>query len=208
MLVDVLDALDVGRVDVVGVDTGGALAQLMMANHRDRVERVVLTACDAFEAFPPRRVWPLFTAFRAPGAVWLVAQLARLQLVRRLVTMRPVVHTRVDDSIVRRWVAPLLDADVRRDLAKVLASMSGRHTLAAAEANTDFPRPVLIAWGDDARIFPSSLGERLAESLPDARLVTLPDCAAFAALDQPQALADLIVKHVGDPTGRRSVRTP
>lgn len=74
----------------------------------------------------------------------------------------------------------------------VLRGMSGAVTLAAAEANRDFPRPVLIAWGEDDRLFPRRLGERLAADLPHARLVDLPDCAAFAALDQPERLAELI----------------
>lgn len=62
LLVEVLDALHVPQAHVVGVDTGGALAQLLMANHRDRVGAVVLTACDAYEDFPPRS--PLGLLFR------------------------------------------------------------------------------------------------------------------------------------------------
>jgi pimeloyl-ACP methyl ester carboxylesterase len=74
--------------------------------------------------------------------------------------------------------------------------MHPRHTLAAAEANRDFPRPVLIAWGDDDRLFRRRLAERLAADLPQARLVTIADCAAFAAVDQPQHLATLIHQHL------------
>jgi pimeloyl-ACP methyl ester carboxylesterase len=64
--------------------------------------------------------------------------------------------------------------------------------VAAAAANLDFPNPVLVAWGDDSRLFPRRLGQRPASELLHARLVTINDCAAFAALDQPQQLADLI----------------
>ena len=74
--------------------------------------------------------------------------------------------------------------------------MHPRYTLAAAEKNRTFPRPVLVAWGEDARVFPKRLGDQLAADIPDARLVILPDCAAFAALDQPELLADLIDLHV------------
>jgi pimeloyl-ACP methyl ester carboxylesterase len=54
LLAEVLDALDLRQVHVVGVDTGGALTQLLMAHHRERVGAVVLTGCDAYEHFPPR----------------------------------------------------------------------------------------------------------------------------------------------------------
>jgi pimeloyl-ACP methyl ester carboxylesterase len=98
--------------------------------------------------------------------------------------------------VARRWTAPLRRAGVRRDLLAVLKGVDARHTLAAAAANRDFPRPVLVAWGDDDRAFPRSLGERLAADIPGARLVTLPDCGAFAAIDRPELLADLVDAHL------------
>ena len=198
LLVEVLDAAGVARAAVVGVDTGGALTQLLMAEHRERVGRVVLTACDAYEAFPPRSFGFLLPPLRTAAGTWLLAQLARTRPARKLGLARPVVHRPVPDEVARRWTSSLRDPAVRRDLRAVLHGMHPRVTLAAAEANRDFPRPVLIAWGDDDRLFPRRLGERLAADLPDARLVTLADCAAFAALDQPERLADLITIHLAD----------
>ncbi|HEX4252574.1 MAG TPA: alpha/beta hydrolase [Pseudonocardia sp.] len=192
LLVEVLDALGLDRVAVVGVDTGGALTQLLMAYHRERVGRVVLTACDAYESFPPASFRFLVAPLRTPAGGWLFAQAARWRPVRRLGVVRPVTHAGVPDELVARWSTPLRDPSIRRDLRAVVRGMSGAVTVAAAEANRDFPEPVLIAWGEDDRLFPRRLGERLAADLPDATLVDLPDCAAFAALDQPERLAELI----------------
>jgi pimeloyl-ACP methyl ester carboxylesterase len=196
LLVEVLDALGVKQAHVLGVDTGGALTQILMARHRDRVGSVVLTACDAYESFPPRTFGPLFAPLRWPGALRLVGWAARAAAVRRLVNLRPLTHRGVDDAMARRWTGPLRQAGVRRDLSAVLKGMDARHTLAAAAANRDFPRPVLVAWGDDDRAFPRSLGERLAADIPGARMVTLPDCGAFAAIDCPDLLADLVDAHL------------
>ena len=204
LLVEVLDALGVERVDLVGVDTGGALSQLLMAHHRERVGRVILTACDAYDAFPPRIFRVLMMPMRAPGGLWMSAQLSRLRWVRSLTTPRPVTHSVVDDALVKRWATPMLTKGIRHDLRKVLRGMHSRYTLAAAEANRNFPNPVLIAWGDDDRLFPRRLAERLAIDLPQATLTTLTDCAAFAALDQPAELARLIHHHVSvSPTAQR-----
>lgn len=197
LLVEVLDALAIPRVAVVGVDSGGALAQLLMAHHRDRIGAVVLTACDAYEDYPPRSALgralrPLFW----PGGLVLTAMATRLALVRSLLVMRPITHRGVADEVLVRWTRSLRDPLVRRDVQEVYDGMHPRHTLAAAAANRDFPHPVLIAWGDDDRLFKRHLAERLARDLPDARLVTLVDCAALAALDQPEALAELIDGHV------------
>ena len=116
---------------------------------------------------------------------------------RRLLLLPPITHRGADDATLVRWTSPLRDARVRRDVRKAFWAMDPQHTLAAAEANRDFPRPVLIAWGDDDRLFPKSLGERLVEDLLDARLVVLPDCAAFASLDQPDLLAAHVHEHLG-----------
>ena len=197
LLVEVLDALGVEQAHVVGVDTGGALAQLLMASHRDRVGVVVLTACDAYEHFPPRTL--LGWAFRPllwPGVTGVASVLLRAAPCRRLLVLRPITHRGVDDATLVRWTTPLRRRAVRRDLRAAWRGMHARHTLAAAEANRDFPRPVLVAWGDDDRLFPRHLAERLVRDLPHAELRTLPDCAAFAALDQPQLLADLVDGHL------------
>lgn len=203
LMVEVLDALGVARVDVVGVDTGGAVAQLMMAYHRDRVGAVVLTACDAYEEFPPGLLGRLLPIARLRGVPAAISLATRLRPARRLIVSRPVTHRGVDDATLIRWTRPLRDRRIRRDLHAVLADMDGAHTTAAAQANRDFPGRVLIAWGDDDRIFPRRLAERLHRDLPHSRLVTLQDCAAFAAVDQPRRLAELVDEHlrveVGDP---------
>jgi pimeloyl-ACP methyl ester carboxylesterase len=48
-----LDGLDLNDVTLVGNDTGGALAQLVACDGADRVRRIVLVSCDAFDNFPP-----------------------------------------------------------------------------------------------------------------------------------------------------------
>lgn len=197
LIVEVLHALGLERVTAVGVDTGGALAQLLMARHRDRVGAVILTACDAYEEFPPRSLvgW-MFRPLFLPGALRALASGARLASVRRMLIQPAVTRRGVDDETLLRWTRPLRDPAVRRDTSAVLRGIDSRHTLAAAEANRDYPHPVLIAWGDDDRLFRRRLAERLARDLPHARLVTLADCAAFAAIDQPEKLAALIDEHL------------
>ena len=194
LVAEVLDALEVPTADVVGVDTGGAITQILMAHHRTHVGRVVLTACDAYDAFPPPMLAPLLP--RRKAALRAVATLARLRVVRRLALPRTVTHAGVDDAVATAGRSPRATRACAGTCTSCWPTCAPDVTLAAAEANRDFPRPVLVAWGDDARLFPRRLGERLAAELPDARLVTIPDCAAFAALDQPERLAALVDEHL------------
>ena len=56
---DLLAALDVEDVTLVGNDTGGAISQLVALDHGERVGRLVLTNCDCFEVFPPKEFVPM-----------------------------------------------------------------------------------------------------------------------------------------------------
>ena len=54
LVADFLAALELENVTLVGNDTGGALSQIVVTEHPERIARLVLTPCDAFEVFPPR----------------------------------------------------------------------------------------------------------------------------------------------------------
>jgi pimeloyl-ACP methyl ester carboxylesterase len=51
--IELLERLDLHDVTLVGKDTGGALAQLLVCDGAGRVSQIVLTSCDAFSNLPP-----------------------------------------------------------------------------------------------------------------------------------------------------------
>jgi pimeloyl-ACP methyl ester carboxylesterase len=193
LIAEFMERLELEDVTLVGNDTGGALCQLVVAYHPERLGRLVLTSCDAFENFPPPAVRPLLTALKLPGALVTTSVLGRLRAVRRAafkampLTMQP-----IPDEQVKSWVAPLADKRIRADLATVVRGIDPTVTIAAAERLRDFDRPALIAWGAEDRFFPFSDAERLAATLPNARLERVPGARAFVQLDAPERLAEMI----------------
>lgn len=193
LVAELLERLDLDDVTLVGNDTGGALCQLVAADHPERLGRLVLTTCDAFENFPPPAVRPLLTALKLPGALAATSVLGRVRAVRGAafkampLTMQP-----IPDEQVKSWVAPLADKRIRADLAKVVRGIDSAVTIAAAERLRDFDRPSLIAWGAEDRFFPFSDAERLAATLPNAVLERIPNARAFVQLDAPERLAEMI----------------
>lgn len=191
---DFLAALDLVNVTLVGNDTGGAICQIVATEYPDRLARLVLTPCDAFENFPPRMFRPLQVAARVPGGLTAGLQPLRSSRLRRLpnafgwLTKRP-----VDDTVMDGWVRPCLtDRAVRRDLTKVLRGISPRFTLAAAQMLPQFDRPTLLAWAPEDRFFPMEHARRLGQLIPDSRLETIEDSYTFVPEDQPAKLATLI----------------
>jgi pimeloyl-ACP methyl ester carboxylesterase len=78
-----LEALDLSNATIVANDTGGAITQILMTEHSDRVGRVVLTSCDALERFLPPIFASLPTVARVPGSMWIVAHALRLRAFQR-----------------------------------------------------------------------------------------------------------------------------
>lgn len=193
MIGEFLDTLDLREVTIVANDTGGALVQLLMAQRPERIARVVLTPSDCFECFFPPLFQPLTKLARVPGALWLLVQAARLRAVQRSplafgwVTKRP-----VDKEIVASYIKPSRRLDIRDDLRRLLLTVHNRYTLAAAEKLGEFDRPVLLAWAEEDKLFPISLAERLAATLPNASLTAVADSYTFIPEDQPAKLAELI----------------
>jgi pimeloyl-ACP methyl ester carboxylesterase len=204
LIADFIEALGLERVTLVGNDTGGALCQLVVTRHPERIARLVLTSCDAYEHFPPKAIKPFVSvAARVPGFLLALMQGTRLRVVRNsplafgLLVKRP-----IPPEVTGEWVLPVMsDRGVRRDCLKVLKGISSRYTEEAAERLRGFDRPALIAWAAEDRIFPRSLAERLARDLPDARLEWVDDSRTFVPEDQPKRLAELIAGFVREPTG-------
>jgi pimeloyl-ACP methyl ester carboxylesterase len=200
LIADFLDALGLERVTLVGNDTGGALCQLVAVHHPQRIARLVLTPCDAFENFPPPAFRPLAAIARIPGAVFVILQSLRLRAARRLPLSYGWLMKRFDDSLAQSWLLPAQsNATIRHQVSSILTGMSSRYTLEAAERFGEFEKPVLIAWAPEDRFFKLRFAERLAAAFPDARLERIEDSYTFVSIDQPARTAELIGSFAREP---------
>jgi pimeloyl-ACP methyl ester carboxylesterase len=194
MISELIERLELRDVTLVGNDTGGALCQILCANHPELIARLVLTNCDTFENFPPLPFRPVYAlGGRIPGLVAGVDQALRRRFLRRAslalvpVTMRP-----LPDELLADWFAALRDPRIRADLKVVLRGISPEHTLAAAKRLATYDRPTLVAWGTRDRLFRVRDARRLADTLPNARLELIEDARTYVQIDQPAKLAELI----------------
>jgi pimeloyl-ACP methyl ester carboxylesterase len=200
LLGEFLDALDLREVTLVGTDTGGALVQLLLAEGASRVSRVVLTACDSFDNFLPPSIRALQWVARAPAVFGVAMQAMRARPVRWAVG-RTLAKQGIPNEVTAEWARPLVsDRGVRRDLARFLAAIDSRETLAAAERLREFDKPVLLLWPRRAPFFPFAHAQRWVRLLPDARLVEVADSYTFVSEDQPELFADQLLRFAAAPS--------
>ncbi|GGF46894.1 oxidoreductase [Marmoricola endophyticus] len=201
ILADFLDALDLHEVTLVMSDWGGP-AFVVAQDRAERVARMVMVSCEAFDNFPPPPARPAALLCRAPGGTWLLTQLMRTSLLRHgRHGYGSMSHARVPDEVMDAWFEPARrDPLVRRDLRAFATGTPRRSTLLQWSARlADFDRPALVVWAADDTMMPLAHGRRLAELLPQGRYVEVADSRTLVTEDQPEVLARLIRDFVGGP---------
>jgi pimeloyl-ACP methyl ester carboxylesterase len=201
LIAEFLEALELTDAVVVGNDTGGAICQVLVTERPERVGKLVLTNCDAFENFPPPAFKPMIAAAKTPGGLKALMAPMRSRAVRKTpMAFGALSHGDIPNEVTDAWVGPMLDnASIRRDAGKTIRGMSPDVTLAAAERFPTFTKPVLVAWGADDKFFPLDTGRRLATMFPEGRFEEIRGARTFVSEDQPERLGALIADFVREP---------
>ncbi|MFB7085404.1 alpha/beta fold hydrolase [Streptomyces sp. NPDC056296] len=199
LIAEFLDRLDLTDVTLVENDCGRA--QTVAARHPERLARLALVACEAFDNYPPGLAGKMIgVACRVPGGVSLLVRTLGLKPLRRLpvgigaLTKRP-----VPDAVVEGWLRPLrTDPAIRRDFRHYNTHVSRDELLEAAQGLRRFDRPALVVWALEDLMMPRAHGRRLAELLPQGRLVEVEDARTLIAEDQPELLASLLREFIAE----------
>ena len=192
-IANLLDHLDVNDVIMVGNDTGGAMTQIVAANHGERVKTLVLVDCDMYDQWPP----VMFNYFKilpfVPGGMWQLGQTLRLKFIWKLpIAFGWLAHNIRKDTIARWGAGIRANKKTRRDLRNLIRSLDTKYLNDAAEVLKTAGKRVVLVWGADDRLFHLKNAERMAAEVPDSKLIVLDDCKALPPWDQPVRLAEII----------------
>lgn len=200
LLADFMDALDLRDVTLVLSDWGGPL--FLTAEGRDeRVGRLVVTPCEAFDNFPPG----LPGRAAALGAATDVGMRAGLHLLRWGPARRTpmmlgwMVKRDVPADVVRAWTAPgLTDRRIRSDFtAYARGGWSKKHSVAATQALSRFHGRATVVWTPENKVMPIAHGQGLARLL-GTTVVKVGDAYVLLSEDQPIFLAQCILQATGE----------
>jgi pimeloyl-ACP methyl ester carboxylesterase len=170
MLKEFLDALNIDRVDLVGNDSGGGIAQIFAALYPERVRSLTLTDCDTHDNWPPKAFKP-FLAMAAGGGLrgTLDAMLSHKSIYRSPQALGPAYEhpERLSDDSIEKYLRPLVRTEQRtRDLQRFLAAFDNKHTLAIEDRLKALKAPTLIVWGTDDVYFDVKWSHWLADTIP------------------------------------------
>ncbi|HET9591979.1 MAG TPA: alpha/beta hydrolase [Solirubrobacterales bacterium] len=197
LIAEFIERLELEDVTIVGNDSGGAISQILAANHPDRVARLALTNCDTHENFPPGIFKAMPPLAKLPGGMQVLSAPFRVPAVARQ-AFAPFARIKIPPDLIASWMRPATqDSGVMRDTKKVTAGMNKRHTLAAAKKLQSSDIPLRLLWAPGDKFFPIKYAERLAGEVPNSEIVEIQDAKTFVPLDQPQRVADELAGFVG-----------
>ena len=200
MIAEVLDATGIDQVDLVGNDSGGAIAQIFAANYPGRLNSLILTNADVHDGWPPPQVLPLMEHARN-GTLAGIFQplLERPDLAReRYGRGEPVPLFRsyadpsvLTDEVIRLYLQPLLSSKHRIEaFQRYWLGFDNKHTVAIYPALKTLQVPTLIVWGLKDFFFDKKWAYWLKDTIPGAkRVVEVEDARLFFPEDRPDTLA-------------------
>jgi len=173
MLKEVLDALNIDQVDLVGNDSGGGIAQILAALNPERVRTLTLTNCDTHDNWPPEAFEPFVDMVKAGGLRdTLDAMLADKAIFRSPGALGPAYEQpeSVTDEDIETYLRPLVRSEQRtRDLQRFVMAFDNKHTRVIEPQLHQLQAPTLIVWRTDDVYFPVTWAHWLADTIPVAK---------------------------------------
>lgn len=197
MLAALLDGLSIPDVDVVANDSGGAVAQLLVTRHPERVRTLLLTNCDVERECPPPAVLPVIDMARAGTYVdaWLAPWLADKALARSEAGLGGMTYSHPSqptDEAIEYYFAPLVRSPRAKAWVHAYTLGLEKNALAGIEPALKHCRvPTRIVWGTGDTIFSPSSADYLDRTLGNSRGVRRVEGAKlFFPEEYPDLLAE------------------
>jgi pimeloyl-ACP methyl ester carboxylesterase len=153
MTAELVERLGLDEVTLVQNDHAAALA--LAGDNPRRIARLVVSACEAFENYPPGLPGKnLRLAAAVPGGLFAAMQAMRVPAVRHSplgfgwLAKRP-----LPDELLNRWLRPpQTNPGVRRDLTRYARNARRSQMLEVCDRLRSFDRPVLVIWAPEDRV--------------------------------------------------------
>jgi pimeloyl-ACP methyl ester carboxylesterase len=198
MITDLCEGLGLDKVDLVGIDTGGAIAQLVAVRHPELLRSLALTNCDTEGNFPPPGLAPVVEMARQGAVVPILLPLAADPATARA-SMLAGSYERPDQVPDDAWLEYLTptagDADRARYLEKILAAMDPAEMKGVNDLLRGVEVPTLVVWSKQEDTFGIESARQLRDLIPGAGGVTEVEGKLFYPEERPDELVEALRRH-------------
>lgn len=195
LVIALMDHFGVQQAILVGNSAGGTVAMLTALAYPQRVQALVLVDPAVYAGGGmPRWLRPLFSTpqLHRLGPLFVRSIQNRGPELIELAWHDP---SRLTPETLELYKKPLRVDNWDRALWEF--TLASRES-GLAERLTEFTLPILVITGDDDRIVPTAESIRLANELPDARLVVIPEAGHVPHEEKPEAFVQAFVDFVSE----------
>ena len=188
-MVALLDALQLESVNVVGHDTGGAVALILAIEHRERVNRLVICNSVCYDRFDddmldfghplrwkPRPLADLVKALEESLALGLSNQ------------------SRLTPEFRQGIIAPWASEEGKLSLLRNASALNANQTMALVDRHGDIGAPTMVLWGMEDPWQLSADGQRLASEIPGAIFKPIERASHWIPQDAPEAFTGALLE--------------
>lgn len=184
--ISVLDHLDIERAIWVGNSMGGWLSWRAGIEHSDRVSGLVLISASGAPLDEPRELYLAAKIMQTELGRWLAPRFTPRSIARSSAE-----HSYYDDALV---------TDELVDRYWELARFPGNRVATVDRARvdrepeywdrvSDIDVPVLVLWGDQDTVTPTSMATKYKEQIPNTEVIIYPNVAHIAMEEVPDKVA-------------------
>jgi pimeloyl-ACP methyl ester carboxylesterase len=191
-----------GNLTLVGHSVGGGVALLsavmLMEEDPGRIRGLVLIASTGY----PQAISPYLRVLGRPVLGPIALRVLPKRVVVR-VAMRRAYHfpDRVSEELVEAYARPLLRANGRYALSRSAAQLVPPGITTLSSRYGEVGNPCLLLWGSHDPVVPLWVGQKLAGTLPNARLEILPECGHMPQEEEPEAALGKVRDFLGGLPG-------
>lgn len=181
----VLDDLGLERAVWAGLSIGGMVALRAALTKPDRVGGLILLNTDGepVNTLAKIRFTALGSIVRLLGMRSVIGQV-ELQ-------MFGTTFRREHPEVVATWLDRFREMDVP-SMLRINAALNQRDDLLGRLPGVDLP--ALVVAGTEDMALPPDRSRRIAEALPDARLIELPGCGHLSTVEQPEEVTGAMLE--------------
>ncbi len=185
ILIGLMDALGLTRVDLAAHDIGGGVAQIVAVRHPQRLNRLILASAICFDSWPIPEFEPLQEPDAEAGmSVDDVTKMLR-DFLPQGVASADGLSAEAVDIMLRPWSGEAGKAALFRNLRR----LNPEYTMAIARELETLDLPVLVLWGDKDPFQKPGYATRLRDAIPGARLEWIEGAAHWIMEEQPHQVA-------------------
>jgi pimeloyl-ACP methyl ester carboxylesterase len=191
-LADLCDTLGLGQVDLIGNDTGGAVAQVFAGRHPDKIRSLTLTNCECEGNFPAPDFAVIIEQARQGALAPLLAQIAANPETwpTNPLSMGYQYPGRVATDAWRDYLTGIGGTIERaRESERLLASLDAADIEAVGGQLRTLEAPALLVWGTADTNFDVKWAYHLRDMIPGAReVVEIDGAKIFFPEERPEDL--------------------